>query len=377
MKNRRAELTIDLANLRHNISLLTDIANESNAETMVVVKSDAYGHGLTAVARAACAAGVSWLGTCDIASALTLRRKGIGARLFSWLDEPGADYAEAIAREVDLSVSSVEELQRVAWAAVDAGRTASVHLKIDTGMWRNGCPPHEWETLVRRASGCPSIRVHSIWSHLACADDPQNPATDIQAQRFSDAYGVARSFGLEPKRHLANSAATLTRPDLHFDMVRTGIAVYGLNPVVTSHDLRPVMTFRSSVVLTKRIPGGESVSYGHTWTASRDSTLALVPVGYADGIPRSLSGKLRVLLNGKTRPVIGRISMDQIVVDCQDDDTAVGDEVVLFGGGANGEPTAREWATNIGTIDYEIVTGMYRPRVKRCYQAAAPSSVDR
>jgi alanine racemase len=173
-------------------------------------------------------------------------------------------------------------------------------------------------------------------------------------------------------RHLANSAALLTRPDLHFDIVRPGIAMYGLNPVPQVEDLRPAMTFRSAVALVKRVEAGESVSYGHTWTASRDTNLALVPAGYADGVPRSLSGRMDVLLGGQRRPVAGRVCMDQLVVDCGDHEPAVGDEVVLFGAGAHGEPTAREWADKLGTIDYEIVTSMYRPRVRRRYLGARP-----
>ena len=168
-------------------------------------------------------------------------------------------------------------------------------------------------------------------------------------------------------RHIANSAATLSRPDLHFDLVRPGIAMYGLNPVPQRDDLRPAMSFRSSVVLTKRVSAGESVSYGHTWTAARDTTLALVPVGYADGVPRGLSGRMDVWLGGKRRPIAGRVCMDQLVVDCGDDEPAAGSEVILFGAGSDGEPTAREWADTLGTIDYEIVTSMYRPRVRRRY----------
>uniref|UniRef100_UPI0003782156 alanine racemase n=1 Tax=Saccharomonospora saliphila TaxID=369829 RepID=UPI0003782156 len=213
----------------------------------------------------------------------------------------------------------------------------------------------------------PAVEVVAVWSHLACADEPGHPSVDAQARRFATAYDQAVEAGLAPMRHLANSAATLTRPDLHFDLVRPGIAAYGLNPVPRPEDLRPAMTFRSSVVLTKRVAAGESVSYGHTWTADRDTTLALVPVGYADGVPRNLSGRMSVLLAGTRRPVVGRVCMDQLVVDCGDDEPAVGSEVVLFGTGADGAPTATDWADTLGTIDYEIVTGMYRPRVRRRY----------
>ncbi|PRX43999.1 alanine racemase [Prauserella shujinwangii] len=363
----RAEVVIDLGAIRHNLGLLAARAARSGAQTMAVVKADGYGHGAARVAAAAVDAGASWLGACSSAEALDLRRAGITARLFSWLDTPDVDFAPAIAEDVDLSASSAGELARIADAARRAGRRARVHLKIDTGLSRNGCPPYAWPELVHRAAAEPGVEVVAVWSHLACADEPGHPSIDEQARRFADAHAVARAAGLDPLRHLANSAATLTRPDLHFDLVRPGIAMYGLNPVPQREDLRPAMTLRSSVVLTKRIDAGESVSYGHTWTAERDTTLALVPVGYADGVPRTLSGRMSVWLGGKRRPVAGRVCMDQLAVDCGDDEPAVGSEVVLFGPGTRGEPTAREWADTLGTIDYEIVTGMYRPRVRRRY----------
>jgi alanine racemase len=363
----RAEVVIDLPSIRHNVALLAARAAESGAETMAVVKADGYGHGALPVARAAVDAGATWLGACSLGEAVELRRAGITARLFSWLDTPEVDFLPGIAAGIDLSVSSMGELARVFDASQRAGLPARVHLKIDTGLSRNGCPAEKWPELVKMAASEPAFEVVAIWSHLACADEPGHPSIDAQAARFRTAYELALEAGLNPLRHLANSAATLTRPDLHFDLVRTGIAMYGLNPVPQQEDLRPAMSFRSQVVLTKRISAGESVSYGHTWTASSDTTLALVPVGYADGVPRGLSGRMDVWLGGKRRPIAGRVCMDQLVVDCGDDEPRVGSEVVLFGDGAGGEPTAREWADTLGTIDYEIVTSMYRPRVRRRY----------
>ncbi|SFQ25756.1 alanine racemase [Amycolatopsis arida] len=363
----RAEVVIDLAAVRHNVALLAGRAAASGAATMAVVKADGYGHGALPVARAALAAGATWLGTSSLAEALELRAAGVTAPLLSWLDPPDVDFAPGVAEGVDLSASSTAELARIAGAAARAGTRARVHLKIDTGLCRNGCPPQRWAELVKTAAAEPDLDVVAVWSHLACADEPGHPSIDRQAERFADAYAQALDAGLRPMRHLANSAATLTRPDLHFDLVRPGIAVYGLNPVPQREDLRPAMTFRSTVVLTKRVVAGESVSYGHTWTAPRDTTLALVPVGYADGVPRTLSNRMDVWLAGRRRPIAGRVCMDQIVVDCGDDEPPEGSEVVLFGGGATGEPTATEWADVIGTIDYEIVTGMYRPRVRRRY----------
>ncbi|MFF5986367.1 alanine racemase [Prauserella flavalba] len=363
----RAEVVIDLGAIRDNLGLLASRAAASGAETMAIVKADGYGHGALPVARAAVRAGATWLGTCSLAEALDLRDAGITTRLFSWLDTPDVDFTPGVERDVDFSVSSLAELERVSSAAAGAGKPARVHLKIDTGLSRNGCPPYAWPDLVKAAADDPRIDVVAMWSHLACADEPGHPSIDAQAERFADAYEIARGVGLNPLRHLANSAATLTRPDLHFDLVRPGIAMYGLNPVPQAEKLTPAMTLRSSVVLTKRIQPGESVSYGHTWTAERDTTLALVPVGYADGVPRTLSGRMSVWLDGRRRPVAGRVCMDQLVVDCGDHEPALGAEVVLFGSGARGEPTATEWADTIGTIDYEIVTGMYRPRVRRRY----------
>ncbi|MEY7973996.1 alanine racemase [Saccharomonospora xinjiangensis] len=364
----RAEAVVDLAAVRHNVRLLASRAAASGAETMVVVKADAYGHGAVPVARAALDAGATWLGVASLDEALALREAGITSRLLSWLDTPDVDFTAAVRSDIDVSVSSAGELTRVADAAGEVGRRARIHLKIDTGLSRNGCPAELWPGLVKAASAEENVEVVGQWSHLACADEPGHPSIDTQARRFAAAYDVARDAGLSPLRHLANSAATLTRPDLHFDLVRSGIAVYGLNPVPQQEeDLRPAMTFRSSVVLTKRVTAGESVSYGHTWTAARDTTLALVPVGYADGVPRTLSGRMSVWLGGARRPVAGRVCMDQLVVDCGDDEPELGAEVVLFGTGEGGMPTATEWADTIGTIDYEIVTGMYRPRVRRRY----------
>ncbi|MCE7000024.1 alanine racemase [Saccharothrix sp. S26] len=366
----RAEVVIDLDNLRHNVAHLDALA--PNADTMAVVKADGYGHGAVEVARAAVEAGATWLGSCSLAEALALRAAGLTVPILAWLDPPGTDYAAGVEQDVDLAASSLAQLEEISAAADKAGRTARVHLKIDTGLSRNGCPAADWPELVERAAKTHNVEVHAIWSHLAVADEIGHRATDAQAERFDDAYREAVAAGLDPRRHIANSAALITRPDLHLDLVRPGIAIYGLNPVPVPTDLRPVMTFRSAVALAKRIPAGESVSYGLSWTATRDTNLALVPVGYADGVPRSLSNRMDVWLAGRRRPVVGRICMDQVVVDCGDDVVAEGDEVVLFGPGDQGEPTAREWADTTGTIDYEIVTGMYRPRVTRTYVGRRP-----
>ncbi|GAA2809078.1 alanine racemase [Saccharopolyspora taberi] len=365
---RRADLRIDLGAIRHNVEVLSQRAD--GARTMVIVKSDGYGHGAPAVARAALSAGADSIGAASLQEALQLRAAGIDAPLLCWLYSRDDDFGPALDAGIELSASSKAVLHRIAGTAAERGVVARVHLKIDTGLCRSGCPADLWPELVEEAAKLRAdgqVEVVAVWSHLACADELDHPSIDQQAARFQRAYEQARAVGLDPIRHLANSAAVLTRPDLHFELVRPGIAVYGLDPVPQhgDHGLVPAMTFRSSVALTKRVVAGESVSYGHSWTADRPVNLALVPVGYADGVPRTLSGRMSVWLGGRRRPVVGRVCMDQLVVLCDDDEVAEGDEVVLFGPGDRGEPTAAEWADEIGTIHYEIVTGMYRPRVTR------------
>jgi alanine racemase len=368
---------VDLAAVRHNVRLLSAAAARSGAATMAVVKAEGYGHGAAAVAGAALAAGATWLGVCTMTEALQLRAAGITAPVLSWLDLPSDDYTPGVAGGVDLSVSSMRQLAAVRSAAVAAGRPARVHLKIDTGLSRNGVAESEWPALVEAAAAAEAegtLEVVAVWSHLASSDTPRNPSLDRQAARFDAAYRLATAAGLRPIRHLANSAATMTRPDLHYDLVRPGIAVYGLDPVgppPSSFGLRPAMTFRTQVVLVKRVPAGEGVSYGHEWTTTRETTLALLPVGYADGVPRRLGsrpsgvGGMQVLLARRRRPVVGRVCMDQLVVDCGDARVAEGDEAVLFGPGDRGEPTAQGWADALGTIHYEIVTGLRVGRVCR------------
>jgi len=364
-----AEVLVDLAAIRHNVALLVGAAAANGARTMVVVKADGYGHGAVEVARAALDSGAHWLGVCTIAEALQLRAAGITAPVLAWLHTPDADFAAAAAAGVDLSVASVRALDAVVAAAPDA----RVHLKIDTGLSRNGAQPADWPDLVDRAVRA-GVDVVSVWSHLAHADAPEHPMIDRQARQLTEAHKYAHDQGLTPFLHLANSAATLTRPDLHFDLVRPGIAVYGLSPVPERGDfgLRPAMTLRSRVALVKRVPAGEGVSYGHAWTTPAETTLALVPVGYADGVPRALGGRLRVLLGGRLRDVVGRVCMDQVVVDCGQDAVSEGDEVVFFGPGDRGEPTAQDWADALGTIHYEVVTGVARPRLVRNHVGENP-----
>jgi alanine racemase len=368
----RAEAVVDLAAVRHNVGVLRRAARDT--AVMAVVKADGYGHDAVPVAAAALDAGASWLGVCTLEEAAELRAGGITAPLLSWLHLPDDDFADAVATDVDLSVSSPEHLAAVLDGARRAGRPARLHLKIDTGLSRNGAQPDGWGDLLDRAAKAVAdglAHVVAVWSHLAHADVPQHPTLDMQAARLTAAWNAARDRGLAPIRHLANSAATLTRRDLHFDLVRPGIAVYGLDPLgrpAAKTPLRPAMTLRARVALVKRVPAGEGVSYGHEWTTPRETTLALLPIGYADGVPRRLGqhGRMQVLLGGVLRPVVGRVCMDQVVVDCGDDPAVrEGDTAVLFGPGDDGEPTAQDWADELGTIHYEVVTGVHGKRITR------------
>jgi alanine racemase len=278
---------------------------------------------------------------------------------------PGEDYTPAIEADVDVTAYTVAQVEQIAAAARLLGVRARVQLKIDTGLNRGGATEEQWPALVEAAADAEqegALRVTGIWSHFACSDEPHHPANEAQEKAFVQALKVVDAVAIEPEvRHLSNSAGALLRPWSAYDLVRCGIASYGLSPapdVVTSEELGlvPAMTARARLVLTKRVPAGASVSYGHTWTALRDSTLGLVPVGYGDGVPRHASSKAPVLAAGAWRRIAGRVCMDQFVVDLGDDEATPGDEVVLFGTGEHGEPTAQDWADACGTISYEIVT---------------------
>ncbi|GAB7061356.1 alanine racemase [Streptomyces mexicanus] len=371
----RARAEIDLAALRANVRTLRDRA--PGAALMAVVKSDAYGHGAVPCARAAVAAGATWLGTATPEEALALRAAGLTpeqVRVMCWLWTPGGPWREAIEADVDVSVSGLWALAEVREAARAAGRPARVQLKADTGLGRNGCQPADWPELVAQALRAQAeglVRITGLWSHFACADEPGHPSIAAQLARFREMTAHAEGEGVRPEvRHIANSPATLTVPESHFDLVRTGIALYGLSPspelgVPADFGLRPVMTLSASLALVKHAPGGHGISYGHHYVTPGETTLGLVPVGYADGIPRHASGSGPVLVGGKWRTVAGRIAMDQFVVDLGGDEPEVGSQAVLFGPGDRGEPTAEDWAQAAGTIAYEIVTriGTRVPRV--------------
>jgi alanine racemase len=342
---------------------------------MAVVKSDAYGHGAVPCARAALEAGATWLGTATPEEALALRAAGLtGHRIMCWLWTPGGPWREAVEADLDVSVSGMWALREVTAAAEAAGMPARVQLKADTGLGRSGCQPGDWPELVSealRAEERGLIDITGLWSHFACADEPGHPSVQAQLNLFRAMVTYAEERGVRPEvRHIANSPATLTLPESHFDLVRTGIAVYGISPspeIGTPADfgLRPVMTLSASLALVKHVPGGHGVSYGHHYVTPGATTLGLVPVGYADGVPRHASGTGPVLVGGKWRTVAGRVAMDQFVVDLGGDEPVPGSEAILFGPGDRGEPTAEDWARATGTIAYEIVTriGTRVPRV--------------
>lgn len=365
------QAVIDLDAFRHNVRTLAAIA--APAETMLAVKADAYGHGMVPLARAALEAGASSLAVLDIPAALVLREAGITAPIFAWMHDPDARFAEAAEADVDLGISAVWQLDAI--AAAGASRAPRVHLKADTGLSRNGATEADWPELVRAAlahDAAGAVRLHAAWSHLADAS-PEDDA--VALERLRRAVAVAEGLGARFERlHLAASSAGIRMPEARLDLVRFGIAAYGVSPFddATARDLglRPVMTLRSEVVSVKRVPAGHGVSYGLTYRTAAESTLALVPLGYADGIPRIATGRAAVSIGGRRHPIVGRIAMDQVVVDVADAAVRVGDEVLVFGEGDRGEPTAEEWAGWAETIGDEIVARVGE-RADRVYLGGA------
>jgi alanine racemase len=364
----RAEIVVDVAAIRRNVHILKDLVSvDGPVALMVVVKADGYGHGMVESAEAAREAGADWLGVATIEEALALRAAGDTGPLLCWLSAPGDDFAAAVAAGVEVTAYTVAELDEVA-----AAGPAHVQLKVDTGLSRGGAPRAEWRDLFEAAAAherAGRVRVTGIWSHFAASDEPAHPANDAQEAAFRDALALAAEVGLDPDvAHLANSAAAILRPSSHFDLVRCGIAAYGLDPapgVTPRLGLRPAMTVRARLLMSKAIAAGDGVSYGHTWHAEHDTTVGVVPVGYGEGVPRAAGNAVSVWVDDDLRPVRGRVCMDQVVVDLQGDLLPPGTDVVLFGPGDLGEPTAQDWAAAMGTISYEVVTRMGGRLVRR------------
>jgi alanine racemase len=356
----RAEVVVDLDAIAGNTAALRDRVDRP---LMAVVKADGYGHGLVPAARAALAGGADALGVAVLEEALALRAAGITVPVLAWLHAPGTDHAAALTADVEVSVNAEWGLAEVVAAARATGRPARLHLCADTGLSREGATAADWPGLVAaaaRAQADGDVTVVGLWSHMAYADAPTHPTIGAQVRVFEEAVAIARAAGLTDARlHLANSAATVALPETWYDMVRPGIAVYGLDPLggdPAAHGLRPAMTVRAAAALTKRVPAGVGVSYGHTYSPVAETTLLLVPVGYADGVPRAGGNRAPVLAAGARRTIAGRVCMDQFVLDVGDAEVGPGDEVVLWGPGDRGEPTAQDWADAVDTIHYELVT---------------------
>ncbi|MEU1619226.1 alanine racemase [Streptomyces sp. NPDC005722] len=351
------ELDVDLAAVAANTRLLAARA----ARLMAVVKADGFGHGAAGVARAALAAGATSLGVTSVEEALSLRHAGFRVPILSWLNPVDAAFDEALRADVSVAVPGPEHLAAVVRAASRTGRPARVHLHLDTGMARDGADPRQWPDLclrAREAERAGLVRVTGVMGHLGCADTPGDPCTDRALDLFRTASATAVRAGLRPDvRHLAATSATLTDPRTRFDLSRVGAGLYGIDPTRTTR-LRPALTLRAPVVSVRTVPAGAGAGYGHAWTAPRPTHLALLAVGYADGLPRAASGRAEVLLGGRRCPVVGRVSMDQVIVDCGERPAAPGDVATVFGSGDAGEPTVRDWARWSGTIEHEIVTGL-------------------
>lgn len=363
----RAEALVDLSAIKANVKHLKD---KAGVNLLAVVKADAYGHGLVPVAQAALDAGASMLGVALLEEALALREAGIKAPILAWLLQPGSDFKSAIDNDIDIAAGSIAALADIQAASTD--KKARVHLELDTGMTRGGFLG-EWSRLD--AHHVAGIEIVGLFSHFARADEPGEAQNAQQLAVFDAAIATLAQFGFTKIiRHISNSAATLTEPRAAYDMVRTGIAMYGLSPDVTtlgtSRDLglRPAMQLRAALYLVKDVPAGTPVGYGATESTTRDTKLGVVVCGYADGIPRIAKGA-GVWINGERAPIIGRVSMDQFVVDLGPESTAKsGDWVVIFGNGSHGEYTADDWGAASSTINYEITTRI-GPRVPRIYGA--------
>ena len=347
-------LEVDLSAIAANTALL---AARTTGRLMAVVKADGFGHGAVDVARTALAHGATSLGVTSLAEAWPLRDAGLDVPVLSWLNPVDADFPTAVERAIDLAVPSLEHLAEV---ATTPGR-ARVHLHLDTGMARDGATPAAWPRLCRAARLAEKrgeIAVVGVMGHLGCADDPADPCNARGRTRFAWALEVARSCGLRPReRHLAATAATLTDPRSHHTMSRVGAGLVGIDPSRTTA-LRPALTLTAPLVGVRRVRAGTPVGYGHMHVTAGPTYLGLVPLGYADGLPRVASGRAEVLVGGRRAPVVGRISMDQTVVDLGAAGADLGDPVTVFGPGHAGEPTVADWAVWSDTLEHEIVTGI-------------------
>lgn len=379
MENR-AEVLIDLGAIRENIKYLMA---KSGKPALAVVKADGYGHGLLPVAKSALSAGASWLGVALLEEARALRQGGINAPIIAWLTPITDDFASAISEDIDIAIPSLAHLEAITSAARSLGKCARIHLEVDTGMSRGGALG-EWNELVRSAKSYQDsglIKVIGIWSHFARADEAGHEFNNKQLENFKSAVAEAKSVGITPEViHLSNSAAAINDADSHFDLLRLGIAIYGLSPDF-SHmgsseklNLKPAMSIRARIHLVKDIPAGSQVGYGGSAITKVDTKIGVIAMGYSDGIPRSANSSAGVLVGNKRAPIIGRVSMDQFVVDLgRDSSVKAGDWAYIIGSNPSdsytsaSSYTADSWASASATINYEIVTRI-AARVKRIYQ---------
>ncbi|MEA5457242.1 alanine racemase [Sinomonas sp. JGH33] len=373
------QVTVDLSAITDNVGRLRRLSRSSHF--MAVVKGNGYGHGLVSAARAALDGGADWLGVAQLAEAIALREAGIAEPILAWLYLASADnemIERAVASGIDLSVGSVEQLRAVAGASRRQGRRAEIHLELDSGLSRGGARLEDWPELVEATKQLERQNVlHSrgAWTHLAWADVPAHSANSASVLDFERAVHEAHMAGLGPlTRHVASSANILDRPDLHFDMVRAGLAMYGLSPAdhinPAAFGLRPALTVTAPLVLVKRVPAGTGVSYEHRAMTHESRFLGLVPLGYADGIPKGISGHRLVKVGGELKPVIGKVCMDQFMVDLGPEagGISVGDTVELFGDPSTGAASADMWGEAISSHGDEIINRI-APRLVRRYRA--------
>ena len=363
---------IDLGAIRHNVGAL----KPDRAEFMAVVKANGYGHGAVPVSRTALEAGATWLGVALVEEGILLRDAGLRAPILVLTQFPPGSEKEALAAGLTPTLYTDDGLARLAEAAGAVGGPVGVHMKVDTGMHRVGLAPQRALGFVRAVAEA-GLELEGVWTHFAMSEDLDDPFTEIQLRRFLDETDRLKAAGIRPRYlHAANSGAAIAHPASHLDLVRVGLAMYGLfpGPALTGRtDIRPAMSWRSAVSLAKRVPEGEGISYGLRYRLDRESSIATVPVGYADGYSRVLGGKAEVLLRGRRYPVAGTVTMDQLMVDCGDDPVEPGDEVVLIGRQDQEEITAEQVAAWMGTVNYEIVC-MVSERVPREYLDEASST---
>jgi alanine racemase len=367
---RPTRIVVDLDALAHN---LRGIRAHVGVPVMGIVKANAYGHGLVPVALHLQAQGIEQLGVAFLEEGVALRQAGITIPILVLGGIFGPQVAQFITHDLEITVSSLDKLHQVEAAAQALGRKAVIHLKIDTGMERIGVHSYSAAPFIEAAVASQWCVLKGIYSHLACADDPQSPMTALQLERFLEACAHITRIGAPmPLRHLANSGGVLHFPGTHLDMVRPGILLYGVLPdpaSLAAVDVKPALSLVSQVVYFKVVKAGNPVSYGATWTPVEDTRVVTIPIGYGDGYPRALSSRGEVLIRGRRYPIVGRICMDQFMVDIGRDSAWNEDEVVLIGSQGKAAIPVEALALTAGTIPYEILTGLNQ-RIPRVYRQA-------